>query len=160
MSDSMTITANIVSGGTITGDIQDGFTIFTDVVESSAVIADVIAGGAGPQGAQGIQGPQGIAGTNGAAGAPGAGFPSGGLTDQILAKLSSADFDTHWIPQAFEQSFSSASVVTVTHNLGRYPSVTVFDTANDECFGDVEHLSVNQLAVTFSSPFDGKIICN
>ena len=60
----------------------------------------------------------------------------------------------------FEQAFSSASSVTVNHNLGYKPAVTVIDSAGDECIGDVDHLSNNELIVTFSAPFSGTVLCN
>lgn len=60
----------------------------------------------------------------------------------------------------FSQSFSSTSSVTVTHNLNKYPSVTVIDSAGDEVEGSVDYLSLNQLTITFSAPFSGTAICN
>ncbi len=60
----------------------------------------------------------------------------------------------------FTQSFTSQSSVTVTHNLAKYPSVTVLDSAGDEVEGLVDHLSTNQLTLTFSAPFTGIAICN
>jgi hypothetical protein len=62
--------------------------------------------------------------------------------------------------KTFTQAFASVSSVTVTHNLGKYPAVSVLDSAGDECEGDVDHLSVNQFTVTFSAPFSGSVICN
>lgn len=68
----------------------------------------------GPQGLQGEQGPQGPAGANGADGAtgpqgpqgeqgvqgePGLGVPPGGITGQVLAKASNANYDTIWVDQ-------------------------------------------------------------
>jgi hypothetical protein len=41
----------------------------------------------------GVQGPMGPSGLTGAAGS---GVPSGGTTDQVLLKLSNADYDTTW----------------------------------------------------------------
>lgn len=43
----------------------------------------------------------------------------------------------------------------VTHNLGKYPSVTVIDSAGTEVEGAVQHLSTTQLVITFSAPFGG-----
>lgn len=60
----------------------------------------------------------------------------------------------------FTQAFTTASTVTVTHNLGKLPSVTVIDTAEDICFGDVQYLSTNALRVTFSAATSGTVICN
>jgi hypothetical protein len=60
----------------------------------------------------------------------------------------------------YTQSFTSASSVTVTHNLGKYVGVTVLDTAGDECEGDIDQVSINQCVLTFSAPFSGLVVCN
>lgn len=60
----------------------------------------------------------------------------------------------------YEQSFTNQSSVTVDHNLGKFPSVTVIDTANDEVEGSVDHISINQVIVSFSASFSGKVVCN
>jgi hypothetical protein len=62
--------------------------------------------------------------------------------------------------QTYTQIFGTASVVSVVHNLGKYPAVSVTDTALDEVEGDVRHLSTAALTVSFSAPFSGTVICN
>jgi hypothetical protein len=44
---------------------------------------------------------------------------------------------------------SAASVWTITHNLDKYPSVTVVDTGFTVVYGEIEYLSKNQLQITF-----------
>lgn len=44
----------------------------------------------------------------------------------------------------------------VTHNLGFYPNVTVFDSASNQVEGSVTHTSINALTITFSSGISGK----
>lgn len=109
---------------------------------------------AGPPGAQGAAGPAGPAG------ADGVGIPAGGAQGQLLVKTSSADYASGWGQDAYSQSFSNATTVDVVHNLHRYPSVTVFDSAGDECIGEITHISNNELMVKFSSQFSGTIACN
>ena len=46
---------------------------------------------------------------------------------------------------------SSSDTWTITHNLGRYPSVTVVDTGNTIVLGSITYNSSNQLTVTFFS---------
>lgn len=58
------------------------------------------------------------------------------------------------------QNFSSTDTVVVAHNFDKYPAVTVIDSAGDEVEGSVAHDSLNQLTITFSAPFSGKVICN
>jgi hypothetical protein len=57
------------------------------------------------------------------------------------------------------QSFA-ATVWTVTHNLGKFPSVTVIDSGNNKVYGGVEYLSADQLKLTFSVAFGGKAYLN
>jgi hypothetical protein len=49
---------------------------------------------------------------------------------------------------------------TVNHNLGKYPSVTVVDSANSVVIGDIDYTSLNSLTVAFSAAFSGKVYCN
>ncbi|HRY32123.1 MAG TPA: hypothetical protein P5531_04055 [Bacteroidales bacterium] len=48
-----------------------------------------------------------------------------------------------------------AAVWTVTHNLGKRPSVTVTDTAGTQVEGQVDYVNSNTLTITFSAPFSG-----
>ncbi len=47
------------------------------------------------------------------------------------------------------------SVWTVTHNLGFYPSVTVFMSSGDVVEGAIEHQDTNNLTITFSVAISG-----
>ena len=48
----------------------------------------------------------------------------------------------------------------INHNLAKYPSVTVLDSAGTEVVGAIVHNSINQCVVTFSAGFSGKATCN
>lgn len=50
---------------------------------------------------------------------------------------------------------SAATVWTVNHNLGFYPSVTVFLSSGDVVEGAIEHQDSNTLTVTFSVAISG-----
>jgi len=52
------------------------------------------------------------------------------------------------------------SVWTVAHNLGRFPSATVVDSANNEVDGDLQYIDSNNLTLTFSAPFSGEAYLN
>ena len=43
----------------------------------------------------------------------------------------------------------------IQHDLGFRPDVQVFDSAGDQVEGDVVHLSVDELTITFSAAFSG-----
>lgn len=45
---------------------------------------------------------------------------------------------------------------TITHNLGKMPSVTVIDSADTIVIGDTEFLTNNQLKISFTGAFTGK----
>lgn len=58
-----------------------------------------------------------------------------------------------------EQPIASASWV-IDHNLGKYPSVTIVDSSNEECEGNVLHVSLNRVIVSFSAAFSGRAFLN
>lgn len=55
---------------------------------------------------------------------------------------------------------SSSAEWTITHNLGKYPSVTIVDSADRVVVGEVEYISTNQLKVSFNAAFSGKAYLN
>jgi hypothetical protein len=55
---------------------------------------------------------------------------------------------------------SPSAVWTVTHNLNKYPSVTVVDSADNTVYGEVEYNSLNQVTITFAGGFSGKAFFN
>ena len=54
----------------------------------------------------------------------------------------------------------SASTWSVTHNLNKFPSVSIVDATNAEVIGEVEHVNSNSLTIKFSAPFSGKAFLN
>ena len=57
------------------------------------------------------------------------------------------------------QTLSSATW-SVTHNLGKYPSVSIVDSAEEEVIGEVQHTDANTLVIRFSAAFSGKAYLN
>lgn len=53
-----------------------------------------------------------------------------------------------------------ASTWIVTHNMGKFPSVQVIDTANTEVEGSIEYINNNVLQIHFKNAFSGKAILN
>ncbi len=49
---------------------------------------------------------------------------------------------------------------TIVHSLGKFPSVTVVDSANSEVEGDVEFVDPDTIIVRFSAAFSGRAYCN
>ena len=54
----------------------------------------------------------------------------------------------------------SSSTWSITHNLNKFPSVSIVDSSNAEVIGEVEHTNANSLTVKFSAPFSGKAFLN
>ena len=52
------------------------------------------------------------------------------------------------------------SVWDITHDLDKYPSVTVVDSAGSVVMGDITYTSKSALTVTFSAAFSGKAYLN
>lgn len=59
----------------------------------------------------------------------------------------------------FTQTTASDTWV-IQHNLGKYPSATVIDSAGTEVVGDIAYDSLNQITITFSGAFKGSATLN
>ena len=55
---------------------------------------------------------------------------------------------------------SPSAVWTINHNLNKYPSVTIVDSADNMVFGEVFYNSLNQVTLTFAGAFRGKAFIN
>ena len=75
--------------------------------------------------------------------------------DFALFTLSSAGTPTF----EFDQGVP-ATTWDITHNLGKFPSITVIDTGNTVVFGEYNYVSNNRVLLTFSAAFDGKAYLN
>lgn len=63
-------------------------------------------------------------------------------------------------PQYVHHQLAPSAVWTVPHQMGKFPSVTVVDSAGTRVFGDVSYVSPDLLTVTFSAPFGGVAYLN
>lgn len=70
---------------------------------------------------------------------------------EAVVGLQGASGDLHY---THTQSTPSATW-TITHNLGKRPSVTIVDSGGNEWKTAVEHVSNNQTIVRFTAPFSG-----
>ena len=52
------------------------------------------------------------------------------------------------------------AVWTVTHNLGKKPSVVVVDSADTVVMGEIEYINLNSVRLTFVGAFSGKAYFN
>jgi len=87
---------------------------------------------------------------------------NGSLEDQeyYLISLLLYDIDSNTDKTfTFTQSAAS-STWSVTHNLDKFPSVSVVDSGNTAVVGSVEYINENELTITFSAPFSGYAYMN
>lgn len=73
-----------------------------------------------------------------------------GVSDDITGKI-----ETY----IFEQAVAS-NIWEIVHNLDKYPSVSVVDSANNLVSGNVHYLDKNRLTVIFNGAFTGKAYLN
>lgn len=68
------------------------------------------------------------------------------------------------VDKDYSQSFTNASTVSVTHNLGKIPSVVILNTSTGKrIYGEVVYdiLDItNKLTVNFNEPLTGQVVCN
>jgi hypothetical protein len=60
----------------------------------------------------------------------------------------------------FTHSNGTNTVWSITHNLGKYPSVTVISSAGEEIFGELTFTNANAIQLTFSEAIAGTAYLN
>jgi hypothetical protein len=89
------------------------------------------------------------------------------VTREIFKCVSNVSGEANWQSIVSASSdknlvvpFTNQSVITITHNFGKFPSVTILDENDEEIMADVDHISMNQCVITFNREFSGKVILN
>ena len=77
---------------------------------------------------------------------------TGSEADFVKALLQDATYIHDQQASAFEW--------VITHNLNKYPSVTIIDTMDRVVYGEIQYLSANQVKLSFTSNFSGKAYLN
>ena len=81
--------------------------------------------------------------------------------DFAVFTLSSQGAPTFVFTQAVAAtSWGDGTPPVVTHNLGKFPSITVIDTANTVVTGEYTYIDNNNVILTFSAAFAGKAYLN
>lgn len=86
----------------------------------------------------------------------------GGIPGYIEGLIQRHNLDSHAHPDLWyihEQGESSAEW-HITHNLKRFPSVTVVDSGENVVMGYVTYVDENNVVVTFNAAFKGKAFLN
>jgi hypothetical protein len=55
---------------------------------------------------------------------------------------------------------SASNTWTITHNLKKYPSVTIVDSGNNSVVGEIEYTSLDVVTLRFNASFSGKAYFN
>lgn len=58
------------------------------------------------------------------------------------------------------KQLNARNVWEITHNLEKYPSVTIVDSAGTIIVGEVHYININSLKVVFTAPFSGTAYLN
>ena len=77
----------------------------------------------------------------------------------ITSIVNSTPFASHGGTTTHTQGSASATW-TVTHNLNKFPSVTIVDSEEEQVFGVVDYQSANTIVLTFSAAISGKAYLN
>jgi Siphovirus ReqiPepy6 Gp37-like protein len=88
------------------------------------------------------------------------------IISDVPTKLSELENDAGYITaddipaaQSFiHEQLTPSSLWVITHNLNRYPTVTVTDSSGNVVVGDIKHTSLNTTQISFSAAFAGKAI--
>ena len=77
----------------------------------------------------------------------------------ITSIVNSTPFASHGGTTTHTQG-SASSTWTVTHNLNKFPSVTIVDSNEEQIIGVVDYQSANTIVLTFSAAISGKAYLN
>jgi hypothetical protein len=85
---------------------------------------------------------------------------NGNITDKLLY-----DFTVFTLSSQGSSTFTFTQIVpsatwNITHNLGKFPSITVVDTGDTVITGEYTYINNNQVTLNFSVPFPGKAYLN
>ena len=82
------------------------------------------------------------------------------LATSTLTLTGGASADLSLLGNYVHDQGVSASVWSVSHGLGKYPSVMVVDSANSVVVGEIEYIDSNNIVITFNSGFSGYAYIN
>lgn len=83
---------------------------------------------------------------------------NGNLTDLLYYDFAVFQLSSQGAPTFIFTQAVAATVWNVNHNLGKFPSISVVDTANTVVTGQYEYTDNNNVILTFSAGFAGKAL--
>jgi len=85
---------------------------------------------------------------------------NGVLEDKAVYDFAVFTLSSQGAPTFIFNQAIPATTWDITHNLGKFPSITVIDTGNTVVTGEYNYVNNNRVILTFSSAFDGKAYLN
>jgi len=85
---------------------------------------------------------------------------NGNITELLYYDFALFTLPTQGTPTYIFNQGVAATIWNVNHNLGKFPSVTVIDTANTVVNGEYEYIDSNNITLKFSAAFAGKAYLN
>ena len=85
---------------------------------------------------------------------------NGNLTDLLYYDFAVFTLSSQGTPTFIFNQAVAATTWNVNHNLGKFPSITVIDTANTVVTGEYKYTDNNNVTLTFSAGFAGKAYLN
>ena len=85
---------------------------------------------------------------------------NGNLTELLYYDFALFTLPAQGTPTFIFNQGVAATTWNVNHNLGKFPSVTVIDTANTVVNGEYEYIDNNNITLKFSAAFAGKAYLN
>jgi hypothetical protein len=78
-------------------------------------------------------------------------------TDEILStNVQAAIEEVRELSRYVHTQLSASQTWTINHNMRFHPSVSIVDTGDTHIIGEITYTTLNQVIVTFTSPFSGK----
>jgi len=84
----------------------------------------------------------------------------GALEDEAVYDFALFTLATQGTPTFIFDQGAVATSWDITHNLGKFPSITVIDTGNTVVTGEYNYVTNNRVILTFSAAFAGKAYLN
>ena len=83
--------------------------------------------------------------------------------ENYLGKVTASEIDADLDKHYYHNQSSPSATWTITHNLGKVPSVSIIDSGGKLVYGIVELAignELNELTITFNGAFSGKAYLN
>ncbi len=78
----------------------------------------------------------------------------------LQGNISSSELGINGDLNYVHQQTEASDVWEITHNLNKYPAVSIINSAGDEVIGEVKYNSLNKVTITFSGAFKGNATLN